>query len=307
MEICDLEEPLPVCIIHWNRPDDCIGALDSFNLQRVHVQLTVVDNGSPEAAVCRIARHAPSVRVIRLARNVGFGAAANVGLNYMLKSSVAEFIAVAAHDAIPERDCLVRLVAEMKRHPRAGIASADYGSPPRQHFSWIHGVYLKPRVEPTSEWQPALFPCGTLMMFRRACLEEIGIFDERFFAYGEEQDIGFRARASGWEVGVVAGAVVHNPIRAASGAVAYYLTLRNSLLLVYKYGGWVGVCVRTGAMLVNMLVLMFFKKRRIDGHSTWIRLRAIADFWRGRMGPPPDTFSISRSTNGNLLSPTGSR
>jgi GT2 family glycosyltransferase len=278
---------LPVCIIHWNRPAECLAALSAFRAQQLPVRFTIVDNGSTLSALEQIAAGALDAELIRLQDNIGFGPAANVGLSHLLKSSEAEYLLVAPHDALPEPGCLQRLLDAMKQHPHAGMSSADYGVPRRQGFNSRRGAYLETCPPAPASWQPALFPHGTLMLFRRRCLEEVGLFDERFFAYGEEHDLGLRALAAGWEVGVVPTAIVRNPIRAASGPVTYYLNLRNSLLVVYKHVGWAGACVRTLVMLANGLLLWFLPRRRLDGHSTRTRLRAILDFWRGRFGPPP--------------------
>ncbi len=175
----------------------------------------------------------------------------------------------------------------MQNHPQAGMASADYGTYLQQCFNWLRGMHLKGCDARAGDWEPALFPHGTLMIFRRACLAAIGEFDERFFAYAEEHDLGLRAIAAGWQVGVVPDALVRNPIRAASGPVTSYLNLRNSLLLVYKHGGLFGAVVRTAVMLANGILLCFFPKRQTEGSSIRIRLRAMFDFWRGRFGPPP--------------------
>ena len=48
----------------------------------------------------------------------------------------------------------------------------------------------------TEGWEPVDYPHGTLLLARRACLEDVGLFDERYFSYCEEADLGLRARAA---------------------------------------------------------------------------------------------------------------
>src|SRR5438094_454128 len=136
-------------------------------------------------------------------------------------------------------------------------------------------------------WEAAAFPHGTLLMARRACLQQIGLFDERYFAYCEEADLGVRARHHGWEVGVVWGAVVINPDWGSS-KVADYLMLRNSLLFVRTYSGRyhafirfliaIGQAARTAAQPQH---------QRPPQFSLRGRLLALADFARSRYGEPP--------------------
>ena len=57
-----------------------------------------------------------------------------------------------------------------------------------------------------------LFPSGSAALYRRKMLDEIGLFDERFFLYCEDTDLGLRARWAGWECVYVAGAVVEHRV-----------------------------------------------------------------------------------------------
>ena len=99
-------------------------------------------------------------------------------------------------------------VAKLAEYAEVG----NFGGPgddvkPAVH-RWI-GTYLAPR-EVADGWEDAAYPHGTLMVLRRACLEDIGVFDERYFAYSEEADLALRASRAGWAVGIVWGAVVRN-------------------------------------------------------------------------------------------------
>ena len=81
--------------------------------------------------------------------------------------------------------------------------------------------YFGPLFRPAAVedgWEPVDYPHGTLLLARRACLEDIGLFDERYFAYCEEADLGLRARGRRWEVGLVRGARVTNPDLSSSVA-----------------------------------------------------------------------------------------
>jgi N-acetylglucosaminyl-diphospho-decaprenol L-rhamnosyltransferase len=278
---------LDLVIVHWNRPEDCVRSLRAFAGQGLPLRITIVDNGSRPEAVQRLIAGAPGSHFLLLETNLGFGPAANRGLRQALRSGTSEFLIVAPHDALPQPGCLGRILEEMQRRPRAGMASAEYGVGQRQRFNWLRGMHLEPTAGHPPGWEPSLYPHGTLMVFRRACLNQVGLFDERFFAYSEEHDLGLRARRANWEVGVVGGAVVHNPIRAASAAASQYLQMRNSLLVVRNQGGVAAACLRTAAVLASTLFLLAAPGRRLAGHSTGARIRAVFDFWRGKFGPPP--------------------
>jgi N-acetylglucosaminyl-diphospho-decaprenol L-rhamnosyltransferase len=124
-------------------------------------------------------------------------------------------------------------------------------------------------------------------MARRQCLEEIGLFDERYFAYCEEADLGLRARHHGWEVGVVWGAVVENPDW-GSASVADYLMLRNSLLLVRTHSGRYPAFIRF-VMAIGQAAWAATRPEheRPPQFRLLGRLLALVDFTRARYGEPP--------------------
>jgi N-acetylglucosaminyl-diphospho-decaprenol L-rhamnosyltransferase len=276
-----------VVIVHWNQADRCVRTGRAFAAQvGVDVTLLVVDNGSVPAAVQQVVAGLPAAQLIRAGRNAGFGGAANVGLRHWLERGTGEWVAVAPHDALPERDCLRRLLDATSSRPRAGLASAEYGEPGKPVVDrYFGGILIEGRRD--EGWEDAGHPHGTLLLARRACLEEIGLFDERYFAYCEEADLGLRASHAGWEVGVVWGAVVRNPTVSVRSELAEYLMLRNSLLLVRTHFGRYPAFIRVCFALVNTTRLGLRPAARGPFYSLSARRRALLDFARGRFGPPP--------------------
>jgi GT2 family glycosyltransferase len=290
------EAALPVVIIHRDQPERCVRTARAFLSQDVPVQLTVVDNGSSAQAVEYLERHLPTGEVVALGANRGFGPAANVGLRRWLDTGTTEWAAVAAHDALPEPGCLRRLLEAVATRPRAGLASAVYGEP--NVGVWLARAAMKPVVdryfgsilvdaERTTGWEEAGHPHGTLMIAGRQCLREIGLFDERYFAYCEEADLGERAHRAGWDVGVVWDAVVRNPHMSGSSAAVEYLQLRNSLLLVRDHFGRYPAFIRLTMAVGDTAMRTLLPKRRTPIFSLPARCRAIVDFGRGHYGPPP--------------------
>jgi hypothetical protein len=205
----------------------------------------------------------------------------------------AEWLAVAPHDARPASDCLKVLLAELERRPRAGLASADVGD----GVTPVVDRYFGPLAEPArvrNGWEPAGYPHGTLMLARRACLEEVGLFDERYFAYCEESDLALRARAKGWQVGVVRGAEVRNATVGSHVAVVDYLQLRNTLLLLRDHFGRYAATVRTVVALGDLVVGSIVPAKRGPYWDVRARLLALRDFFLRRFGPPPDSVMTRR-------------
>lgn len=283
-----MRPPVTVVLVHRNQPARCVDTGRRFLASDVPVRLLVVDNGSPPAALAEVARGLPGAACIELGANTGFGPAANAGFRAWLAEGPAagELCALAPHDALPEPDC-VRLLAEaMEARPRAGLACAEVGEPRTPALDPYFGGITLPRRS-SEGWEDAGYPHGTLLMARRACLEQIGLFDERYFAYCEEADLGARATAAGWEVGIVWGARVRNPSISHSRVVNDYLMMRNTLLFVREHSGRYHAGIRLLLAVWQTAVGALSARHRPPIFSARGRWLAMRDFLRGRVGPPP--------------------
>ena len=216
--------------------EECLRALEEQTLRDFDV--IVVDNGGKGAV-----RDSGRVRVIVNQKNVGFGAAANQGF----QDSRARFLAVLNDDAVPQPGWLESLVTAMESRQDVGMCASkirlaidgrldsagmlvgrDGSSKQRGHLE---------SAEAFSRSEEALLPSGCAAFYRRDMLEEVGLFDESFFLYCEDTDLGLRARWAGWECLYVPDAVVDHRYShsagKASGLKAYYVE-RNRLFLLIK-------------------------------------------------------------------------
>ena len=129
------------------------------------------------------------------------------------------------------------------------------------------------------------------MMASRTCLSAIGLFDERFFAYCEEADLGLRAKKAGFEVGLVRGAMVQNPTVSSATPVVEYLMERNTILLMAEHFGRRKAAMRWVMMVGQLIAGSLLPQRRTPYWSSKARRRAISDVLRENWGPPPTELS----------------
>jgi len=283
---------LPVVILHWNRPERLVPTVERFLAQAVPggVRVVVVDNGSTPEAVEAVRAGLPAgVELIELPENRGFGPGANAGYRHVLAHphpDDVDWVGLAPQDAEPAADCLARMLATVAERPRAGLACADFGDGATPVVDPYFGGILGPATVDEG-WEPAGHPHGTLMLVHRSVLTEVGLFDERYFAYCEEADLALRAKEAGWETGLIRGAIVVNPDMNTRFAVVDYLQLRNTLLLVREHSGRYHATIRALLAVGQLVSGLVSPSRRGPYFDPGARLRALLDHARGRYGPPP--------------------
>ena len=286
---------LPVVVVHWNRPDRCVATVARFLDQDVPggVRVVVVDNGSAPEALATVRAGLPAgVPLVALPRNRGFGPGANAGFRHVLdhpEPGDASWVGLAPHDAEPQPGCLARLVAAADARPAAGLVCADFGDGATPVVDPYFGGILAPAAV-TEGWEPAGHPHGTLLLARRQLLEEVGLFDERYFAYCEEADLALRAAARGWETGLVRGAMVVNPDTGTRIAAIDYLQLRNTLLLVREHFGRYKASIRWVLGVLQLVRGLVQPAARGPYFVAGARVQALVDHARGRYGPPPARY-----------------
>jgi N-acetylglucosaminyl-diphospho-decaprenol L-rhamnosyltransferase len=275
-------------VVHWNQPGACIATVNALGRQETPLRITVIDNDSAPDAYAQLQTELdPSITLVRLDDNKGWGGALNVALRLWLRNERSSYCLLSAHDALPAPDCLRLLLAVADADPRIGIACPQYPDPFVSRLSRWRGVYPEPATpQPRGSAQEVDVPHGTLMLVRRECLDEIGLFDQRYFAYGDEHDLGARATRHGWKVVLVWGSVVTNPATWTESSWRSYLFARNSLYLVRTYFGRTAATLRALLILGNTLRLLAFRRENGFAFSARARWKAVRDYFSGCTGRP---------------------
>lgn len=284
-----------VVLVHWNQPERLAATVAAFHASTgVDVRITVVDNESAPANRRAIEAIDGIDEIVDSGGNLGFGPGANVGFRrFLADADDGDWVALAPHDALPAPDCLARIVGEVTARPEAGLACADYGDGATPVVDPYFGGIPAPATV-AEGWEPAGYPHGTLLVARRDCLTDVGVFDERYFSYCEEAELGVRASRAGWDVGLIRGAMVRNPqLHGALPAVSY-LQLRNTLLLVRETSGCYHAFIRFQLAALQLGVGLVAPSRRDPYWHVEGKVRGMVDFLRGRFGPPPPDLLVHR-------------
>lgn len=250
METNRTENPLvSIIVVNWNGIefiDDCLSALEKQTWKQR--EFILVDNGSTDGSTERIrnwtARLADAQGIF-LSENTGFCKANNLAF----AKATGEWVALINNDAVAEPNWLEELLRHADVAGRIGMLGGKilFFDPPGVIDKAGHLIYwdgqnrgrgtMEADTDQYNKAEEILWPDACAALYHRKLFEETGGFDETFFAFGDDADLGMRARLLGWKAKYVPTAVVYHRHSATAGTYSplkVMLVERNRLLLAVK-------------------------------------------------------------------------
>ena len=274
-----------VVIPTWRASDLLRRCLFALRADHSSKRVIVVDNASGDGTAALVRGEFPEVTLVELADNVGFGRAVNAGA----RVGESEAIVLVNNDVLVAPGFVDAIVAPLAA-PAVGMV-AGLTTIPDTDLVDAFGIeldralvsYNRARRAPIGTRAGRLaMPSGGAAAYRRTAWEAAGGFDEAFFAYGEDVDLGLRLRSLGWEgaearaargvhlAGATAG--VDSPMqRELAGFARGFLLRRYGILL--SRAAW-------RALILEVLVIAWGLLR----HRTLVPLKGRLRGWRAAAG-----------------------
>ena len=224
---------------------DCLTSLEKQTFRDFEVIL--VDNGSDDRSVDFVKDNYHWIeKIIENPGNIGFAGASNQGIS----ASAGEYIALLNNDTEAHPRWLEELVRVAGQNPEAGMFATKTLFFDNRDVIDTAGHLIYPdglnrgrgRLEvDRGQYDNSLdvfFPSGCAALYRKSMLDEIGLFDEYHFAYGDDTDIGIRGRLAGWKCIFVPQAIVYHHYSMTTGTYSpgkVFLVERNRIFIVWKY------------------------------------------------------------------------
>lgn len=190
--------------------DKCVGCLDAVSLSH---EVYVVDNGSTDGTQAYIKEHYPKTIFVQSEKNLGFGKANNLGLEYALKHGF-DYVYLLNQDAWVFPGTVEKLVEVQQKHTEYGILSpmqmqankkgldgnfAQITCSYKSNQQLISDLYLGN----VKDIYDVYFAMAAHWLISRDCLEKVGGFSPSFPHYGEDDNFINRAKYHGYNVGIV--------------------------------------------------------------------------------------------------------
>lgn len=215
-----------IIVINWNAGDvvtRCLAALERQT--QPYRELIVFDNASTDSSVSQVEKQFPRARVIRSAVNLGFAAGCNAAVRY----ATGKWIAILNPDAFPTANWLAQLMVAVQTYPDiACFGSVMISARRADVLDGIGDVYhVSGRVwragkgesvaSAPREIRQIFSPCAAAALYEREAFLSVGGFDESYFCYLEDVDLGFRLRLRGHECICIPSAIVYHMGSATTG------------------------------------------------------------------------------------------
>jgi GT2 family glycosyltransferase len=280
-----------IVIVNWNGESllrTCLGAVAAQ--ERPADEIIVVDNGSSDDSVALVRSEFPDVRLVELPVNEGFAGGANAGIG----AARSPWVAMLNNDAAPEPKWLAELLAAagtlssttgfltskiLDADGRTIDSAGDYVDRAFTAHQRGHGL---PADDP--QWGEAvdlMSACAAATIYRKSYFDDVGLFDERFFAYFEDVDLCLRGAWRGWGGRYVPSARVRHATSSTSSRVPgfkRYQGTRNAWWLLYKNAPHRGRAGFLSRFLLTQLIWLWSAGR--EGEMRWA-LRGHVDGVRG--------------------------
>lgn len=240
-----------VIVVNWNRREMLRHCLHSLARQTLgQHEVIIVDNGSSDGSLkLRADETLPTARWITNTENRGFGVAVNQGIAV----SQGDFIALLNNDAEAAPGWLDALVEALRPHRSVGMAASkivafdDHNVVDKAgHLIYLDGQNRGRGSGEKDEGQfdtieEVAWPDGCAALYRREMIDAVGGFDEDFFAYADDAELGLRGQLAGWKCLYVPQAVVYHRLGITLGRFSeqrLFLIERNRIWLVAKLFPW---------------------------------------------------------------------
>ena len=237
---------ISVVVLNWNGAQVLEGCLQSLREQTYHpLEIIVVDNASTDHSADLVREKFPEYKLIVNEKNLGFGGGNNVGIC----ASQGKYIMMLNNDTRLDPKCVEELKRSIEKNESYGACASKILLESAPDVIDGVGILVCPdglsfgrgRLEKRDRYdkeEELFFAADCACLYRREMLEDIGLYDEDFFAYADETDMGWRAQLAGWKCIYSPNAIVYHLHSVSSGgrvsSFKAFLVERNRIWVAVK-------------------------------------------------------------------------
>ena len=265
-----------IIIPHYNKITllkECLSYIDSNYNGTFDVM--IVDNGSTDGSsqyIYELSQKNNHYHSILLSDNMGFAYAVNAGLQYSLNNDY-EFSILLNNDAFIEKNFVNKLVNKIEESKKIFAVSSmmlnfsdtniidsfgDYYT----ILGWSFQGHIAEKYDDIENDELPFSACAGAAIYRNSIINQIGLFDENFFAYLEDIDISYRAKLYGYVIKTCKDAICYHIGSGTTGSkyneFKVRISARNNIYLLYKNMPYVQILINIFPLFIGHIVKLIF-------------------------------------------------
>jgi GT2 family glycosyltransferase len=268
---------ISIIIPNYNGKSFLRECLDSIKNQNILNEIIIIDNASHDESVIFITQNYPEIILIQNKENLGFSKAVNQGI----EASSGEYLFLLNNDVELEEDCIKNLIKCIDENKNIFAVSSkmiqyhdrnkiDDAGDEYTILGWTKKVGYGNPQEKYNKNRETFSACAGAAIYRKSILEEIGYFDENFFAYLEDIDLSYRARIHGYHIIYCPEAIAYHIGSGTTGSryneFKIKLAARNNFYVPYKNMPWPQLLINLPFLILGYLIKYIFFLRKRHGH-----------------------------------------
>jgi len=256
---------ISVVIPNFNGREFLPICLDSLKRQTfLNFEIIIVDNGSQDDSLEIIRQISPQTIIYKFSQNQGFSQAVNKGINL----ARGKYIFLLNNDTELDNDCLKILNDCLDNNPLISFGATQmiffHNRKIINNVGDVFSLYGianqrgrdEININQYNKLEPIFGACAGGAIYRKSLFNDVGLFDEDFFAYIEDIDWSFRAQIRGYQCWYIPSAVVYHIDQGTSRLnkkLVHFLTIRNSLYVIFKNFPNTWLVIYSPLLLINQI------------------------------------------------------
>lgn len=259
-----------IIIVNYNSSDyigDCLSSLAKITSPKDSFKILVIDNASADGSVEYIKKNWAEIRLIKNKENLGFAVANNIGFQYAIENNF-DYAYLLNQDTVVKSDFLDEIVKVAESDSKIGAVQSKlllYHEKGKINsigneihylgFAFAGGYQLPDQPMSVKE---ITYPSGAGTLFKVSALKDVGLFNQEFFMYHEDVDLGWRLWLYGYRVMLAPKSVVYHKYEFSRSIKKYYYMERNRYLVILQNYKMATLLLITPACLLMDIAMFFY-------------------------------------------------
>ncbi|MFA6216008.1 MAG: glycosyltransferase family 2 protein [Patescibacteria group bacterium] len=246
---------------------DCLSSLAKITHPKDSFEILVIDDASTDGSAEYLKNNWAEIKLIVNEKNIGFAAGNNLGMQYAISNGF-DYAYLLNQDTAVEPDFLEKAVAVGETDSKIGAVQSklllyqDKGkiNSIGNEIHYLGFAFAGGHQSPDEEMavKEITYPSGASVLLKTSALKAVGLFNEEFFMYHEDTDLGWRLWLDGYKITLAPQSVVYHKYEFSRSIKKYYFMERNRRLVIFQNYKFATILLISPACIIMDLAMLFY-------------------------------------------------